>query len=113
MSAIQQASYEREPRTIEDELASTTERVGNLHQKRSGLGRESLRRRVATSRKEEEVLRPGSTDSIDYALHRVDPGGNGVEIMRLVHDTWARMRLGRQCYSTRLPKMIRSLLPYF
>ena len=73
--------------TIEDELACSAKRVGNLDEVRAGLCGECLGGSPAATRKEQVVLGTSSTDGVDDSLDRVGPGGNGWDIMWLVHDT--------------------------
>ena len=73
--------------TVKDELPVTTERVGNLNEKRSSLSWESLSGGPAGAGEEEEVRRAGLAHGVDDKLDGVDPRLDVGHVVRLVHDT--------------------------
>ena len=60
--------------TIEDELACSTERIGDFDKKGSGFGWECLSGCPAATGEKEEVLGASGTDGVDSLLNGVNPG---------------------------------------
>ena len=88
--------------TVKDELPVTTERVGNLDEKRSSLSWEGLSGGPAGAGEEKEILRAGGTDSVDDVLNGVNPGGNVWNIVGFVHQTAMIYRQAFMVYSTQV-----------
>jgi hypothetical protein len=79
---------------VEDELADTASRVGDLEQVRAGLSRERRRARVRRAGDEDDVRgRAGGTDGVHRRLDRVRPRLEARDVVRLVHDTEDDCRL--------------------
>ena len=72
--------------TVENELASSTKRIGDLDEGGASFVGEGLSGRPAASGEEEVVLGTSLADGVDDALDRGDPGRHGLKVMRLVHD---------------------------
>ena len=81
--------------TVEDQLVSTPKWVGHLNKERPSLRGEGLRRRIAGTGKQQEVLRASLTDGVHDELNGINPSSNIGNIMRLVHDTAVKGTINR------------------
>lgn len=100
--------------TVEEELSSAAERVGDVDQVGTSLRREGLRRRVAGAREQEVVLRAGGAQLVDNVLQRSSPLRD-VEVVRLIHETANNLRQRRaddRRNAMTAHKIMRSLEPY-
>ena len=73
--------------TVKDKLVGSAKGVSDLDKEGTSLTREGLSGSPAATGEEEVVLSTSLADGVDGTLDGVDPGGDGGEVVRLVHDT--------------------------
>ena len=72
--------------TVKDKLVGSAKGVSDLDKEGTSLSREGLSGSPAATGEEEVVLSTSLADGVDGTLDGVDPGGDRVEIVGLVHD---------------------------